>query len=435
VSRRPTAWRNWADTASCVPARTERPVDAAAVAASLARARRDGLRVRPVGSGHSFSPLAVTDGVHVRLDRLAGVRSVDPDLGLAVVGAGTTLRTLADELAARGFALAVLGDIDRQTVAGAVSTGTHGTGRAAAALSAQVAGLQVVLPDATVATCSADRDPQLFHAARLGLGALGVLTEVTLRVEPSYLLHADEGPASFDQVLERFDDVLESADHVDLHWLPFTDTVQLKRWSRSPGPVRPLPRWRAWWEGVVVENAGLSLVQRIHRAAPAGVGPVNRVAARLVSRRELVDRSDRIFTSRRLVRFLEMEYALPRGVAVPVLRSLRDLTVRGPWRPGFPVEVRSAPPDDVWLSTAHGRETVYVACHAYPRTDHAAWFTACEELFVAYGGRPHWGKLHTRTAADLADVYPRFADVRAVRDRADPERLLANPHLERILGP
>jgi FAD/FMN-containing dehydrogenase len=164
------------------------------------------------------------------------------------------------------------------------------------------------------------------------------------------------------------------------------------------------------------------------------VGPVNRAAARLISRRELVDRSDRVFTSRRLVHFVEMEYALPRAVAVSVLRLLRDLTLRGPWRPGFPVEIRCAPADDVWLSTAYDRETVYVACHAYPRTDHASWFDACEELFVAYGGRPHWGKLHTRTAGDLAQAYPRFADVRAVRDRVDPSRLLANPHLDRVLG-
>jgi len=434
VSPRPTVWRNWAETASSNPTRVERPADAAGVAETLVRAGRDGLRVRPVGSGHSFTPVAATDGVQLRLDRIAGVRSVDADGGVAVVGAGTTLRALAEQLAAAGVALAVLGDIDRQTVAGAVSTGTHGTGRTVASLAAQVVGLEVVLPDGTVTRCSAARDVELFQAARLGLGACGVLTEVTLRVEPTYLLHADEGPASFGEVLERLDQVQASADHVDLHWLPFTDTVQLKRWSRSPGPARPLPRWRAWWEEVVVENAAMSLIQRLHRAAPAGVGPVNRAAARLVSHRELVDRSDRVFTSRRLVRFVEMEYAVPRAVAVSVLRHLRDLTLRGPWRPGFPVEVRCAPPDDVWLSTAYDRETVYVACHAYPRTDHATWFDACEELFVAYGGRPHWGKLHTRTAGDLAAAYPRFADVRAVRDRVDPGRLLANPHLERVLG-
>lgn len=435
---RPRPWRNWARTVEGRPTRIAVPADAAEVAATMVAAGKDGLRVKPVGSGHSFTPVAVTDGVQVRLDRLTGLLDIDVDpasgRGVATVAAGTPLHAFNAALARHGLGLANMGDVAVQTVSGAVATGTHGTGREVAALAEQIAGLEIALPDGSLVRCSAGHEPDLFQAARLGLGALGVVTALTFHVEPGFLLHAVDERGSLAEILDRFDDYA-AGEHVEFHWLPFTDAVQLKRNNRTPEPARPLGRFRARWEGDVVENLGIGLVQRVTRAVPRWTPLVNGIAAGLISRRDYVDTAPAVFTSVRRVRFHEMEYALPRGVAVPALREFRRITDEGPWRIAFPVEVRLAPADDIWLSTAYGRDTVYVACHAYPRTDYGGWFAAAEDLFVSFAGRPHWGKLHTRDAAYLRGVYPRLDDFRAVRDRVDPGRLMANGYLQRVLGP
>lgn len=432
-------WRNWARTVEARPARVEIPADQDAVAAVLTAAAREGRSVKPVGSGHSFTPVAATDGVQVRLDKFRGVRSlvVDPETGRAraTVGAGTPLHVLNAELGRRGFGLTNMGDIAVQTVSGAVGTGTHGTGRNSAALATQVCALQIVLPNGSIVDASADHEPELFESARLGLGALGIVTELTFDVEPAFNLHAVVEAARLDDVLDRFHDLAATEDHVEFHWLPFTDTVQLKRNNRTAEPPRPLGRFRAWWEGEVIENVAIDLIQRMTRAAPRITPTVNLAAARLVSRRDYCDAAPSVFTSIRRVRFHEMEYALPREAALPALREFRELTSRGPWRIAFPVEVRLAPSDDVWLSTAHGRDTVYIATHAYPRTQYRDWFDAAERLWTSYEGRPHWGKLHSRNVDQLRPLYPRMADFLRTRDRVDPERLMANDYLRSILGP
>lgn len=429
---RPEEWRNWAGTVRATAQRVERPRTVDEVVSAIASAARDGLPVRAVGSGHSFTPVAATDGVRLELTELAGLRELGADT--VSVEAGMPLHRLNDLLHAHGRALANMGDIAYQTVSGAVATGTHGTGRDSAGLAQQLEAVELVLADGRVVTCSADEDPDLFAAARLGLGAYGIVTALRFRTEPTYLLHAHEHKASLRAVLDRLDRWVAGSAHVELYWLPFTDDVLLKEDDRTREPRRPLGRVRAWWELDVVENRLVDLSQRLCRAAPAFVPTVNRVSGRLVSTRDYVDHPHRVFTSERHVRFVEMEYAMPQARAVGVLTELRDLVASGPWRIGFPVEVRFAPADDVWLSTAYGRDTVYVAVHAYPGTDWEGYFAAAEELFLRHDGRPHWGKLHSLDAPALAARYPRFADALAVRDRVDPGGRFTNPYLARVLG-
>lgn len=412
------------------------PRDPGEVAAVLAAARRDGLRVKPVGAGHSFTPVAATDGVQVRLDRLTGLirTEVDPNSGsgTATIAAGTTVRALNAELAQHGLGLANMGDIDVQTVSGAVSTGTHGTGRDCASLSALVVGLEIVLPDGSLVQCSMDDEPELFQAARLGLGALGIVTSLTFRVERAFLLHGVEEPARLDEMLDRFDEYA-AEEHLDVYWIPFTDALQVKRHRRTGERRRPLSRPSAWWADVG-ENYGVEVVQKITRAAPRLTPVANRVVGRLISRRDYVDSAPSVFTRVRRLRWREMEYALPRRVAVPAIREFRRLTTQGPWRIAFPVEIRLAPADDVWLSPAYGRDTIHISCHAYPRTDYSGWFAAAEELFVSYGGRPHWGKLHTCNVGHLEQIHPRMAEFRKIRNRVDPDRLMGNDYLCHVLG-
>lgn len=427
-------WRNWSGLESAHPTQVVVPADEREVADAVVAARANGLCVRMVGSGHSFTGAAVTDGLMLRPDRLLGVRAVDRDAMTVTVLAGTPLHLLNERLEQLGLALHNLGDIDRQTVAGAIATGTHGTGGRWASLSAQVAGVELVTADGSTVTASSDQDPDLFQAARLGLGAVGVLTAVTFLVEPAFTLEAVEAALPWTEAVARFDTLVEENHHVDMYWFPYTDRVLVERNNRTLDEPRPLSRVGRVVGDDLLPNTVFGWLNRMGDAAPRAVPALNRLSAAGFSRRSYSDVSHRVFVSPRRVRFREMEYALPRAAGMPALQAVRRLVDAAPWRVGFPVEIRSAPSDDVWLSPAHGRDTVYLAFHVNERTPHAAYFDAVEAVLKGYDGRPHWGKLHTRTAADLAPAYPRWDDFARVRDRVDPDRLFANAYLERVLG-
>ena len=429
-----TTWHNWSGLATGRPRQVLSPTDVHDVVAAVGAARGQGVGVKMVGAGHSFTDVAVTDGVLLQPDRLVGVRSVDRDAMTVTVLAGTPLHVLNARLDGLGLALHNLGDIDRQTVAGAISTGTHGSGGRWASLSAQVAGVELVTADGAVVTASADHDADLFHVARLGLGAVGILTAVTFHVEPAFRVQAVEEPMTWDEVVAGFDDLVEEHHHVDIHWFPHTERALSKRNDRTTDPARPLSRVRAFVDDDLLSNRVFGLSNRLGNAVPRLVPTLSRVGSRALTARSYVDTAHRVFVSERLVRFREMEYAVPRAAGMAALAEARRVMERGGWPISFPVEIRYAPADDVWLSTAYQRDSVYLAFHVNAQTDHTAYFRDVEEVMRAHEGRPHWGKLHTRTAADLAPAYPRWADVQGVRDRADPDRLFTNRYLDRVLG-
>jgi FAD-linked oxidoreductase len=428
-------WTTWGGTFQARPASVVTPRSTDEVAELVATAARNGMTVKAVGTGHSFTDIAITDGLLIRPGGMTALRSVDTGSGLVTVEGGLLLCHLNAMLAAHGLAMTNLGDIDKQTVAGAMATGTHGTGRDSGALASMVRGLELVLADGQVVRCGLTREPELFAAARVGLGAFGVITAVTLQTEPAFLLQAKEAPGRLDEILESFDDLVAANDHFEFHWFPHTDRVLLKRNNRVEPPARPLRRLRAFVDDELLANVAFSAVCRFGRAAPGFVPLVNQVSSRALTAREYVDASHRVFTSSRRVHFVESEYAVPRAAAVSVLRELRACIDRSPWRITIPVEVRVAPADDLWLSTAHSRDTAYIAVHVFRRTPHEDYFQALEEIAVGVGGRPHWGKLHTRDSSHLALAYPRFADTVRVRDRVDPDRVFANAYLDRVLGP
>ncbi|MGY2074958.1 D-arabinono-1,4-lactone oxidase [Blastococcus sp. SYSU DS0828] len=430
-----TRWRNWAGNQRAQVTAVH-PGSADEVAQLLTTAAAAGRRVRPIGSGHSFSGIGLPEDVQLVCDRLTGVRAVTAD-GLVTVGAGTTLHRLGVELLRRGWALTNLGDIDRQTVAGALATGTHGTGARFGGLATQVRALELVLPSGEVLVCDAQRNPEVFSAARVGLGALGVVTAVTLQAEPAFALRAVEGPGTLTAALEGFDELMTATDHVEFYWFPHTDATLVKRNTRVPlaDGLAPLPRWRAVWDDEVIANAAFAGVVAAGRRVPSLVPSLARVSARALGPRAWTDHSHRVFVSRRRVRFLEMEYAVPRADAPAVLAELRRVHEAGDWRAAFPVEVRLAAADDVPLSTASGRDTAYIAAHVPAGSEPGCWFAALERIAGEVGGRPHWGKLHGLDAATLSRRYPRFAEFVAVRDRVDPAGVLSNGYLDRVLGP
>jgi FAD-linked oxidoreductase len=435
--RTPTrTWQNWAGNQRAQVRRIATPGTAAQVADTVREAVGQGLRVKPVGSGHSFTPVATTDGVLIRLDQLTRLRSADRSSGLVTVEAGMPLRKLNELLSEQGLALTNMGDIDAQTVSGAIGTGTHGTGRASASIAAQVAALELVLADGSVVTCSAQQHqhPELFEAARIGLGCIGVITAVTFRTEPSFLLAAQEQPLPFDQVLDTFDQLCAENEHFEFFWFPHTGSTLTKRNNRSPGPARPLTRRRAWLEDEFLSNTVFAAGCRLGRAAPRAVPGINKIASKALSSRTYTDRSDRVFTSPRRFKFLEMEYALPRESATAALREVRKAINGSGLKISVPIEVRTAPADELWLSTAHGRDSAYLAFHMYQGSSPAEYFERIEAIMVSYDGRPHWGKLHTRESGYLAVSYPKFGEFLAVREKTDPDRVFGNDYSRQVLG-
>ena len=431
-----TTWTNWAGNQTSHPVEVATPRRPDEVSAAILRAGTRGIPVKVVGAGHSFTPIAATDGLQLRLDGLTGITHVDRDRSRVRVLAGTPLHVLNPALHALGLALPNLGDIDRQSLAGAISTGTHGTGIRLQGIAAAVSGLVLALADGSLLECSADLEPRVFQAARVGLGALGVITEVELQCVPAFRLHAKEFSADLHEVLERVQDDVEEHDHVDMHWFPLTDRVLVKHNDRVDDDHRgaPLPRWRALLDDELLSNRLFEVTNRAATAAPSIVPRLNAVSARLLGAREYTDDSWRVFVAERKVRFRESEYAVPRTAVADVVMAVRSWLERHRAPLTFPLELRFTGADDIWLSTAYERQNAYIAMHQYHRMDDYGAFAAFEAIVAEHAGRPHWGKLHTLGAEELHELYPRFDDFLEVRHQLDPARRFANAHLDHLLG-
>lgn len=424
-----TRWTNWAATAQTTPDRIVSPTGIDAITTLVAETAKRGGRLKAVGSGHSFTGIAAGEDVVLRLEGLRPEPVVDLDTARVRVPAGITLRELNPLLAWHGLALPNLGDIDAQTLAGATATGTHGTGAKLNGIAAAIVGVRLVDGTGTIRDYGTG-DPEL-SAVALGLGALGVVTELTIQCVPAFRLRAEEHPMALDAAIAEFDRLAEANDHLDLYWFPRADRVLAKRNNRA-ADGRPLSGLRRFWDDEVMSNAVYGTACQIGKTFPATVSTITSVSARLMSSRTFVDESFRVFCTPRRVRFVEMEYALPRAAFAAAFAGLREAAARH--RVVFPVEVRVTAADDLWLSTAHGRDSVYFAVHQFRGMPYRDYFAEVEAVMREHDGRPHWGKLHTRTAAELAGLYPRFADFQALRDKLDPHRVFANSYLDRVLG-
>jgi L-gulono-1,4-lactone dehydrogenase len=427
-------WVNWTGDQSCCPARIVHPADREALAGAVAAAAAAGQKVSVAGSGHSFTETALTDGTLIRIEALRGVLDADPASGLVRVGAGTVLADLNEELAGLGLAMENLGDIDRQTLAGTISTATHGTGAALRNISAQVEELELVLADGSVRRLDAG-EPQLLRAARVGVGALGAISEVTLRCVPAFTLERVDSSHPREEVLDSFQERAAAHDHFELFTFPYAESALVLTRNRTDRPPRPRGRLAAFLNDVVLENWALEALAATGRAFPQGIPALARLAGRLASGSRTTDRSDRVFANQRRVRFTEMEYALPREHGPEAARRVIEWVRANRYPVFFPIEMRVSAGDDASLSPAHGRETAYVAVHQYRGMRWRPYFEAVEEIMGSYGGRPHWGKRHFQTVATLAARYPAWAEFQAARDQLDPGRIFANSYAERVLGP
>ena len=426
-----TTVRNWAGNQRWIAGSRVEPRATEEVADVVRRAAESGRRVKAIGAGHSFTAAASTDGVQLSLDRMARVLEVDVAAGRVRVEAGIRLHALNEALAAVGLALPNLGDIDQQSIAGAIATATHGTGLELGNLATTVVGMELVDGRGEVRRL----DDDLLRVARVGLGALGIVTEVTLQCVPAFRLHARETVEPLDDLLDGLVEHAAAVDHFELYWMPGGGRrCQVKRNVRTDESLRPQPRLayaRDKWLG---ENVGFGLVCRVGRRFPRAAPRLAKVVTSAAGDRDLVDRSDRVFCSPRRVRFVEMEYGVPVEHLADAVRALRTFAATLPTPILFPIEVRVSAADDIPLSTGFGRRSGWIAVHQYRGAPYEEYFAGVERIMDELDGRPHWGKLHGQRADTLAPRYPQWADFQAARDKLDPDRTFANPYLERVLA-
>jgi L-gulono-1,4-lactone dehydrogenase len=427
-------WTNWTGDQRCAPSAVVRPGTEEELVAAVGRAAAEGRTVRAVGAGHSFTDCACTDGVMIDLSRMQRVLAVDAGRRRVTVQGGARLHALGPQLAAHGLALENQGDVDRQSIAGAIATATHGTGARFANLAAQAAGLRLVTAAGEVLDLDQEADRDAYLAARVSLGALGVVSAVTLQCVPAYTLHRRDAPEPLGDVLERLDEHVDAHEHFEFFVFPYTSTALTRRTRRSGAAPSPPPRWRRLLQEEVVENAGLELACRAGRRMPRLVPALDRLIAAAMSSAEVEDVSHRVYATRRAVRFTEMEYAIPRAHAREAIERVLALVERRRLPILFPLEVRFSAADDAFLSTAHARESCYVAVHQYRGMEFEAYFRAVEAIMDDFGGRPHWGKRHYQRAATLRERYPRWDAFQAVRARLDPGGTFANDYTRRTLG-
>ncbi len=428
-------WKNWSGEQRCRPLRIARPRTREGLIAAVIEADTAERRIKVAGSGHSFSGIALTDGTLLDLSLLDRTLEVDRSAGLVKVEGGIVLADLNRRLDQRGLALESLGDIDRQTLAGSISTATHGTGIRFRNLSAQVVAMEVVAADGTLREFSASSDPDAWRAARVGLGALGVIYSVTLQTVTNFRIDRTDRPRPLADVLAALDSFVDELDHFEFYVFPHTEVALCRESMRTQVPAKPASPAATYAQEVVLENWAAAGFAQVARHVPAAIPTLSKLAAAGTGRSRKVDRSYLVYASERRLKFTEMEYSIPRANAREAVERVLAIAARPELEVCFPIEVRFTAGDDAMLSPAHGRDSCYVAVHHDRHGDWQPYFEAVAGVMAEYGGRPHWGKRHQLGATELAKLYPRFEDFKTVRARLDPDSRFANPYTEQVLGP
>jgi FAD-linked oxidoreductase len=428
-----THWQNWSGSVTCTPSSIVYPTTLDEIVRIVKDARAARKHIRAVGSGHSFTPLVSTDETLISLDNYAGLESIDADNNLVTVRGGTKIKQLGELLFELGLAQENLGDIDVQSIAGAISTGTHGSGISFGSISTQVTALKIVTGKGEVIECSETQNREIFKTAQVSLGALGVIVSVTLWCVAAYKLHYIWRKGNLSDCLANLEKYRTENRNFEFYWIPYTDAVLLKFMNQTDSPVKEKNLFRRFNE-LVLENGVLWVLCEICRVWPAQTANIARLIANLISNGEDVNYSHRIFATPRLVRFQEMEYNLPVEHFATALREIDECIRRERIQVHFPLECRFVHADDIALSPAHGRASAYIAVHMYKGMAYRAYFDAVEAIFKKYEGRPHWGKMHTRCADDLSQLYPQWQHFQTVRDSLDPDGVFLNDYLRGLLG-
>jgi len=426
-------WQNWSASVRSTPETVVRPRDLEELAKLVGSYAREGRHVRVVGAGHSFTPLVSTDDVLMSLDGMQGIVSVDQEKNHVTVWGGTKLHKLGNDLLAKGLAQENLGDIDVQSIAGAISTGTHGTGTRYGTLSTQVAGLTLVTGTGEVVECSEEQNPEIFKAAQTSFGTLGIIAKVTLRTVPARRLHYQGHRERLSSVLANLERYKQENDHFEFFWFPNTDWVQAKFINATDRPATKT-NFLGTLNKIVLENWVYWVISEVCRLVPPFCTSASRISAAAIASIDEVDYSHRLFATPRMVKFQEMEYNLPAQHLPEALRRVEQIIKDHKINVHFPVECRFVKGDDIWLSPAYGRDSAYIAVHMFKGMPYTTYFRLAEAIYQDYQGRPHWGKMHTLNYRTLSQLYPRWDDFLRVRQQLDPRGIFLNDYLREMLG-
>ncbi|HEY0755900.1 MAG TPA: D-arabinono-1,4-lactone oxidase [Ktedonobacteraceae bacterium] len=432
-SEKPGRWHNWSSSVKSAPKVLVQPASLEELAGLIGTYARERRRVRVVGAGHSFPPLVYTDDVLMSLDKMQGIAAVDMQKNQVTIWGGTKLHGLGNDLLSRGLAQENLGDIDVQSIAGAISTGTHGTGTRFGTIPTQVVGLTLVTGTGEILECSEALRPEIFKAAQTSFGVLGVIAQVTLRVVPAKRLHYKGYRERLSSVLTNLERYKQENAHFEFFWFPNTDWVQAKFINETEQPVTRT-NFLGTLNEIVLENWVYWVISEICRLVPPFSATASKISAAGVASIDEIDYSHRLFATPRMVKFQEMEYNLPAQHLPAVLEGVRASIKEQRINVHFPVECRFVKGDDIWLSPAYQRDSAYIAVHMYRGMPYTEYFESAEAIYQNYQGRPHWGKMHTLDHHTLSQLYPHWSDFLRIRQQLDPQGIFLNDYLCAMLG-
>ncbi len=425
--------KNWSENIEWSPKEVAKPSSEAELQALIQAAVQGGRQVRIIGTGHSFEPLSVTDDLLINLDNWQGLIEVDEVEKTAVVKSGTKLNLLGQLLYDKGLAQENLGDIDQQSIAGSISTGTHGTGTAFGNLSTQVIGMRFVNGKGEIVDCSINDKTDLFKAMQISLGSMGVITQLKLQLVDAYKLELVKDKSTLDEILNQLDSLNANNRNFEFYWLPYTNVVQTKTTNIGKGLVDK-SGIGTYFDEVVMENWVFKLFCDAAKMRPSLNTSLNGFLAKFISHQKKTKYSHQVYATPRYVKFNEMEYNVPLEAYKDVMKDLVKCVEKNKFNIHFPVENRFVKQDDIYLSPAYKRDSAYIAAHVYKGKEYKKYFDALEEIYIAYDGRPHWGKMHTRRADYFSKVYPKWNDFLKHRNEQDPEGLFLSPYLKDVFA-
>jgi FAD-linked oxidoreductase len=424
--------QNWGRSQSFQAGQVLYPASEEEILTILSNATFNKKNVRTIGSGHSWTGLIVTNDILISLDRWQGITEVDPNGKWVEVRSGTKLLKLGNDLWSMGYSMENLGDIDVQSIAGALNTGTHGTGRDFGTLATQIHSITIALPTGELVEVSETENKDLFKAAQISLGALGVITRYKLKVVKAFVLQYTSKLGKIKDAVENFDKYNNEYRNYEFYWFPYTDEVQLKLVSETEKPIQDGGFMRDF-NDVVIENLGYFLLSEYSRTHKKFYKPFSKFSARGVPKGTWRNHSNKIFATKRWVRFKEMEYNVPKERFQECITEIMETIHKRDFRVHMPLEIRYVKADDIMISPANGRDAVYMAVHQYNGMDYLEYFKTIEEIFWKYDGRPHYGKMNTMKKDQFANTYANWSKFSQIQKSCDPNGVMLNDYLRSIL--
>ena len=428
-------WKNWSESVHCEPEQYVEPENISQLQTIVRQANQARRNIRVVGAGHSFTPLVATSEIMVSLRHLVGIDSIDRNSHYVTVWGGTNLKELGKQLWEQGYAMENLGDINKQTIAGAISTGTHGTGIQFGSISTQVVGMSLLQANGDILEINEASEGDLLQAAQVSLGMLGIIIKVTLKVLPAYQLMAHSYRLSLEDSLQQLPKLLSNHRNMEFYWFPYTNTVQIKTLNVATSKIKPIHQKRHnMFKKVVIENGLFWMMSEVSRIVPRSAKAISTISAIGIPVGAETNASHELFATPRLVKFQEMEYSVPVDHLEAILRLI-DATIRKEqYAVHFPIECRFVQADNSWLSPSYERDSAYIAIHMYKGMEFSPYFQTIENILKQFEGRPHWGKMHTMNKQEIQAIYPRLDDFNVVRRQLDERGIFLNEYLSDLFS-